>query len=72
MYDDAQNKTRKEDMRFLEVMMPQVVRKKTFTPVGVPGCKPGATLVPETRVAAVQHIYSLQAEPVLTSPAVSS
>ena len=72
MYDDAQNKTRKEDMRFLDVMMPQVVRKKTFTPVGIPGCELGATLVPETRVAAVQHIYSFQAEPVLTSPAVSS
>ena len=57
MYDDAQNKTRKEDTRFLDVMMPQVVRKKTFTPVGVPGCELGATLVPETRVAAVQHIY---------------
>ncbi len=37
------------------------VCKKTFTPVGVPGCKPGATLVPETRVAAAQHVYSFQA-----------
>ena len=33
--------------------------KKTFTPVGVPGSKPGATLVPETRVAAAQHIYTV-------------
>ena len=72
MYDDAQNKTRKEDMRFLDMMMPQVVRKNTFTPVSVPGCKPGATLVLETRVVAVQHIYSFQAEPVPTSLAVSS
>ncbi len=29
---------------------------KTFTPFGVPGCKPEATLVPETGVAAAQHI----------------
>ncbi len=27
--------------------------------VGVPGCKPGATL--ETIVAAAQHVYSFQA-----------
>jgi len=34
-----------------------VVKKtKTFTPFGVPGCKPEATLVPETGVAAAQHI----------------
>ena len=33
--------------------------KKTFTLVGVPGCKPGATLVSETRVAAAQHVYSM-------------
>ena len=44
----------------------RVVLTKTFTPVGVPGCKPGATLVPETRVAAAQHVYSFQAEPVPT------
>jgi len=34
-----------------------VVKKtKTFTPFGVPRCKPEATLVPETGVAAAQHI----------------
>lgn len=42
------------------------VKTKTFTPFGVPGCKPGATLVPKTRVAAAQHVYSFQAEPVPT------
>ena len=31
--------------------------------VGVPGCKPGATL--ETIVAAAQHVYSFQALPVV-------
>jgi hypothetical protein len=40
--------------------------EKTFTPFGVPGCKPEATLVPETGVAAAQHIYSFQAKPVPT------
>ena len=49
-----------------------VVVKKTFTPFGVPGCKPEATLVPETGVAAAQHIYSFQAKPVPTWPAIPS
>jgi len=40
--------------------------KKTFTPFGVPRCKPEATLVPETGVAAAKHIYSFQAKPVPT------
>ena len=31
--------------------------KQSFTPVTVPGCKRGATLVLETRVAAAQHTY---------------
>jgi len=35
----------------------QAQKKKTFTPFGVPGCKPEATLVPETGVAAAQHIH---------------
>ena len=48
-----------------------LLTRKSFAPVGIPGCKPGATLVPETRVAVTQHIYSFQAEPVPTSPAVS-
>ena len=39
---------------------------RTFTPFGVPGCKPEATLVPETGVAAAQHIYSFQAKPIPT------
>ncbi len=42
-----------------------LVLKKTFTPFGVPG-KPEATLVPETGVAAAQHIYTFQAKPVPT------
>jgi len=33
-----------------------LVGKKAFTPFGIPGCKPEATLVPETGVAAAQHI----------------
>jgi len=40
-------------------------KKKNF-PFGVPGCKPEATLVPGTGVAAAQHIYSFQAKPVPT------
>ena len=32
-------------------------QKKSFTPVGVPGCKPGATLVLETRVAACNNRF---------------
>ena len=51
---------------------PGMQNLETFPPVGVPGCKPGATLVPETRVATAQHVYNFQAEPVPTSPAVSS
>ncbi len=43
-----------------------VFNVETFTPFGVPGCKPEATLVPETGVAAAQHTCSFQAKPVPT------